>query len=108
MNKGIKLLLLAVGLSLFIAWMRGAFDSPPSRSSHSSDLHETAGEPDDGSSEVSFGSSDVSKAEKERRASLIAHANYCRERALWAFRMDDPISAQSWLNQAAADERAAR
>jgi hypothetical protein len=106
MNRTLKLLLVSLALCLLIFWIGGAWKKHPSQS----DVHDFYGNdmPGEGLSDVSFGSSNMSKSEKERKDRLIEHAIYCREKALWAFKMNDLSSAQSWLNQAIADERAAR
>ena len=86
MNRILKLLLSSLALCLLIFWLGRTWRSHPSQPVFT----------------IRYGN-DV-----ERMDMLIAHAAYCRDRADWAFRMNDLSSAQSWLNQAIADEWAAR
>jgi len=86
MNRILKLLLASLALCLLIFWIAGAWKRYPGQSV-STERH----------------GNDV-----ERKDRLIELAIYCRERAAWAFSMNDLSSAQSWLNQAIDDEWAAR
>ena len=101
---GTKALIAIIGLCLLIlAIGSGAFSSHSSSSSYSPS---NLGAPS-ATSEVSFGSSGESDAVKKFKREKRDHANYCRRMARWAIEMGDLSSAQSWLNQAAADDRAA-
>ena len=112
MTNGTKALIVIIGLCLLALVIgSGAFDSHSSSSSYSPTSSDSPSvspsvspEP---ASEVSFGSSGDSDAVKRFKQGKREHADYCRGRARWAIEMGDFSSAQSWLNQAAADDRAA-
>ena len=104
MNRTFRLLLVSLALCLLIFWLGGAWKRTPSQEAP----HDFYGNDTPGDGAVSFGSSGTSKADSEYKAKKIEHANYCRWRAAQAIDLNDLSSAQSWLNQAVADERAAR
>ena len=99
MNRTIKLLLVSLFLCFLIFWLGGAWKKRPGQPAPGDDV------PGENEFDVSFGSSDSDKGYKAKK---IEHAKYCRWRAAQAIDLNDLSSAQSWLNQALADERAAR
>ena len=108
MTNGTKALIAIIGLCLLaLAIGSGAFDSHSSSSSYSPTSSDSPSVSPESASEVSFGSSGDSDAVKRFKQGKREHADYCRGRARWAIEMGDFSSAQSWLNQAAADDRAA-